>query len=148
MGPRSFARAVCALGVLWGSLTCCGARSALDSNDYAASGAAGAAEAAAGAGPFIDPAICSRFAPLWDSRAGATTLLCDTCLHDVGCGWPSDATCVRGTRCVDRRCSVLGDLSSLCTCIESCFSSAERECGQRWATFMSCASSACKDACP
>lgn len=146
----SLVRPLSFLSVVLGSLAGCGARTELDSNDYLSSeggatqhGVAGAA----GAAPLIDPRVCSRFQPLWDSRAGATTLVCDTCLRDVGCGWPSDALCLRGTRCVDRRCSVLGDLSTLCACIEGCFSSEESVCTQRWSTFMVCASAACKDAC-
>ena len=152
MMPRCrLARTLCALCALLGSFAACGARTALDTSDYLpnVAGAMTSIDAGArGGGPLIDPAVCARFAPLWDSRAGATTLACDTCLRDVGCGWPSDSTCLRGTRCVDRRCSVLGDLSSLCTCIEGCFTSEESVCDQRWSTFMSCATVACKDACP
>jgi hypothetical protein len=135
------------LGLVAASFVGCGARSELDSKDYLPRAGAGAQQGSAGAGPLIDPAVCTGFAPLWDSRAGATTLQCDSCLQDIGCGWPSDATCLRGTRCVDRRCSVLSDLSTLCTCIESCFSSDESVCNQRWSTFMTCASAACKAAC-
>src|SRR4051812_27964890 len=153
MTRRRLARTLGALGTsgaLLGSFLACGARTPLDTGDYSpsAAGMTPAASGASGAGPLIDPAVCVLFAPLWDSRAGATTLACDTCLRDVGCGWPSDATCLRGTRCVDRRCSVLGDLSTLCTCIEGCFASDEQVCDQRWSTFMTCASAVCKEACP
>ncbi|MES1178146.1 MAG: hypothetical protein ABUL62_27730 [Myxococcales bacterium] len=150
--PRChLARTLCALCALLGSFAACGARTALDTSDYLPN-VAGATSSNAGAragGPSIDPEVCARFAPLWDSRAGATTLTCDTCLRDVGCGWPSDSVCLGGTRCVDRRCSVLGNLSTLCACIEGCFTSdEERVCDARWSTFMTCATTACKVACP
>ena len=88
--PRChLARTLCALCALLGSFAACGARTALDTSDYLPN-VAGATSSNAGAragGPSIDPEVCARFAPLWDSRAGATTLTCDTCLRDVGCGY-------------------------------------------------------------
>lgn len=142
---------LCALYVVIGSLSACGARTALDSEDYAPSGAGAMTSGpsgAGGAGPLIDPAVCTRFAPLWRSRAATSTLVCDTCLRDGGCGFPDGGVCTGGTRCVDRRCSVLRDLGTLCSCIESCFTEQQRVCDASWSTFMTCAASACKDACP
>ncbi|MET0793601.1 MAG: hypothetical protein ABW061_18925 [Polyangiaceae bacterium] len=129
-------------------LSGCGARTALDSSDYGPSAAGTSSAGSAGVGPLIDPAVCSRFAPLWDSRAAATTLVCDTCLRDGGCDWPADDVCVSGTQCVDRRCSVLGDLTTLCSCIEGCFPGKLSVCDARWSKFMSCATTVCKSACP
>ncbi|MEO6599946.1 MAG: hypothetical protein ABIQ16_08760 [Polyangiaceae bacterium] len=138
---------LCALCIVFGALSACGARTTLDPGDYLPSGGGPAMSGASGAGPLIDPEVCARFAPLWQSRAAVTTLVCDTCLRDGGCGFPDGGVCTAGTRCVDRRCSVLRDLGTLCSCIESCFSEPQSVCDARWSTFMTCAANACKEAC-